>query len=303
MQERDKTQSNNQQEATSVASVDLEPGSSENSEKTKVKLRRYALCVEYAGGNYRGWQTQKEKDVPTVQETVEQALSKIANHPVSVVCAGRTDACVSGTYQIIHFDTHAERSERGWVMGTNTKLPDEIAIRWAKPVDDSFHARFSALERRYRYLIYSSPVKPALLAKGVTWTHKRLNLEAMQEASGYLVGEHDFSSYRAIACQANSPIREVRAMDIYRSGELIIIDVRANAFLHHMIRNFAGVLMTIGAGEASPVWAKEVLDAKDRAKGGVTAPPYGLYFVDVKYPSEYELPKSSLGPYFLTQNG
>ena len=289
MQQRDNTQKG----ATSVALS----GSEE-----KPEVNRYALCVEYAGGNYRGWQTQKEKDVPTIQETVEQALSKIANEPVAVVCAGRTDACVSGTYQIIHFDTSANRPERGWVMGTNTKLPDDIAIRWAKQVDSSFHARFSALARRYRYLIYSAAVKPALLSKGVTWTHKKLDIQRMQEAAMYLVGEHDFTSYRAIGCQAKSPVREVRALDIYQAGELIVIDVQANAFLHHMIRNFAGVLMTVGAGEAEPVWAKEVLDARDRTQGGVTAPPYGLYFVDVKYPQQYQLPASELGPYFLSNN-
>ena len=326
----DKTQLNTQQRATSVAlscdattigsveSVNLQseglsssgcgeqsPDSSvvEGADRETIRTYRYALCVEYAGAAYRGWQTQKEKDVPSIQETVEQALSAIANEPVNVICAGRTDACVSGTYQIIHFDTTAQRPDRAWVMGTNTKLPDDIAIRWAKRVDDSFHARFSALERRYRYLIYSSEVKPALLSRGVTWTHKQLDLSRMQEAASYLIGEHDFTSYRAVGCQAKSPVRHVRSMDIYRAGDLIVIDVCANAFLHHMIRNFAGVLMTIGSSEAEPVWAKQVLDARDRRKGGVTAPPYGLYFVDVKYPAEYELPKSELGPYFLTQNG
>ena len=298
--QRDKTQLDNQQEATSVASSCSGAG---QSEMKGAGLSRYALCVEYAGAAYRGWQTQKEKDVPSVQETVEKALSKIANQPVNVICAGRTDACVSGTYQIIHFDTSAERPDRAWVMGTNTQLPDDICIRWAKRVDDSFHARFSAMERRYRYLIYTSSVKPALLSKGVTWTHKQLDLSRMQEAANFLIGKHDFSSYRAIACQAKSPIREVKAMDLYTAGDLIVIDVQANAFLHHMIRNFAGVLMAIGAGEAEPLWAKQVLDARDRTKGGVTAPPYGLYFVDVKYPEKYDLPKSELGPYFLTQNG
>ncbi|MDX2423687.1 MAG: tRNA pseudouridine(38-40) synthase TruA [Amphritea sp.] len=310
--QRDDTQIDNQQGATTVAlscvSADDKAGEArqpddDNSASKVIKTRRYALCVEYAGGAYRGWQTQKEKDVPSIQETVEQALSKIANEPIAVICAGRTDACVSGTYQIIHFDTQAERSDRSWVMGTNTQLPDDIAIRWAKPVDDSFHARFSALERRYRYLIYSSPVKPALLSRGVTWTHKQLDMSRMQTAANYLLGEHDFTSYRAVGCQAKSPVREVKAMDIYQAGDLIVIDVRANAFLQHMIRNFAGVLMTIGCGEAEPIWAKQVLDAQDRRKGGVTAPPYGLYFVDVKYPEQYELPKSALGPYFLTQNG
>lgn len=267
---------------------------------TTVAPYRFALCVEYAGGNYRGWQIQTEHNVPTIQAEVEAALSKIANAPVSVVCAGRTDAGVSGTYQIIHFETYAERDLRGWVMGTNTQLPDDIAIKWAKLVDDSFHARFSALERRYRYLIYSAKVKPAILNKGVTWTHKSLDVEAMREAVQYLIGKHDFTSYRAVGCQAKSPVRDVREFNVYREGDLIVLDVRANAFLHHMIRNFAGVLMTIGAGEAEPVWAKEVLEAKDRRKGGVTAPPFGLYFVDVKYPEEYELPASELGPYFLS---
>ncbi|BBB26388.1 tRNA pseudouridine(38-40) synthase TruA [Amphritea japonica] len=298
--QRDKTQIEKQQEATSVASSSF---GVKQVEVADSKLKRYALCVEYAGAAYRGWQTQKEKDVPSIQETVEKALSKIANGPIKVICAGRTDACVSGTYQIIHFDTDAVRPDRAWVRGTNTHLPDDIAIRWAKSVDDTFHARFSAMERRYRYLIYTSPVKPGLLSRGVTWTHKKLNLFRMQEAANYLVGEHDFTSYRAIACQANSPVREVKAMELYRAGDLIVIDVRANAFLHHMIRNFAGVLMTIGAGEAEPLWARQVLEARDRTRGGVTAPPYGLYFVDVKYPDQYDLPKSELGPYFLTQNG
>lgn len=281
---------------------DLNPHD-ETSGATSVAPYRYALCVEYAGANYRGWQTQKEKDVPTVQETVEQALAKIANEPVTVICAGRTDARVSGTYQIVHFDTTARRDERAWVMGTNTKLPDDICIRWAKQVDHEFHARFSALERRYRYLIYSAPVKPALLSKGVTWTYKPLDIARMQQAADHLVGEHDFTSYRAIGCQAHSPVRDVREMNVYGAGDLIVIDVRANAFLHHMIRNFAGVLMKIGAGEAEPVWAKQVLEARDRTQGGVTAPPFGLYFVDVKYPERYRLPESELGPYFLTQNG
>jgi tRNA pseudouridine38-40 synthase len=260
---------------------------------------RYALCVEYAGFAYRGWQVQKANNVPSVQETVEKALSRVANVPVNVVCAGRTDAGVNGTYQIIHFDTTARRDERAWVLGTNTHLPDDIAIQWARLVDDDFHARFSARERRYRYLIRSAPVKPALLARGVTWTHKSLDLARMNAAAEYLVGEHDFTSYRAIGCQAKSPVREVRVLQVYRAAELIVIDVQANAFLHHMVRNIAGVLMTVGAGEAEPDWAQQVLRARDRRKGGITAPPYGLYFVDVRYPEHFKLPPSPLGPYFL----
>jgi tRNA pseudouridine38-40 synthase len=260
---------------------------------------RYAACVEYAGAAYKGWQTQKEGNVPTVQQNVERALSKIANHPVQVICAGRTDAGVNGTYQIIHFDTFAKREERSWVLGCNTHLPDDIAIHWVQPVSMDFHARFSALERRYRYLILSQRVKPAVLSKGVTWTYKELDVEKMHRAGQYLIGEHDFTSYRAVQCQAKSPVRTIKELSVYQKGSVIVLDVRANAFLHHMIRNIAGVLMTIGAGEASVDWSKEVLEAKDRREGGITAPPYGLYFVDVKYPEACNLPPSDLGPYFL----
>jgi tRNA pseudouridine38-40 synthase len=264
---------------------------------------RYALCIEYAGAAYNGWQIQKNDEVPTIQGHMHKALSVVANEPISVVCAGRTDTGVNGTYQIIHFDTHAKRENRAGVLGGNSNLPDDIAIRWATPVDDTFHSRFSAQERRYSYLIYSSRIKPALLSKGITWTYKPLDIERMREAGNYLVGTHDFSSYRAVACQAKSPVRDVKALNIYRSGELIVIDVQANAFLHHMIRNIAGVLMSIGAGEAEPIWAKQVLDARNRCAGGITAPPSGLYFVDVKYPQSYALPKSELGPYFLNITG
>ncbi|OUS35354.1 tRNA pseudouridine(38-40) synthase TruA ['Osedax' symbiont bacterium Rs2_46_30_T18] len=269
-------------------------------EATQVASSRLALCIEYAGENYKGWQKQKFDALPTVQEHVEKALSKVANHPVSVICAGRTDTGVNGTYQIIHFDSIASRDLRAWVLGTNSNLPQDISVQWAKKVDDSFHARFSALNRRYRYIIYSNAVMPGILPKGVTWTHKSLNLESMQRAAQFLVGEHDFSSYRAVACQAKSPVRTISDISLYRSGELLVIDVQANAFLHHMIRNIAGVLMKIGAAEAEPEWAQQVLLARDRREGGVTAPPHGLYFVDVKYPQKYQLPASKLGPYFIT---
>ncbi|WP_027859101.1 tRNA pseudouridine(38-40) synthase TruA [Marinobacterium jannaschii] len=262
-------------------------------------LTRWALCVEYVGTHYHGWQVQKNGGVASVQGMVEKALSSIANEPISVVCAGRTDSCVNATYQIIHFDTRAERDERGWIYGTNTRLPDDIAIRWAVPVSADFHARFSARERRYRYLIYSAPVRPALLGKGVTWTHRTLDVGRMNRAAHHLIGEHDFTSYRAVGCQAKSPVREVRRLDVYKSGHLIVIDVTANAFLHHMVRNIAGVLMKVGCGDAGPDWAREVLEARDRRQGGVTAPPFGLYFVDVKYPEEFDLPASEIGPYFL----
>jgi tRNA pseudouridine38-40 synthase len=266
---------------------------------TEVALFRYALGIEYAGANYHGWQIQADEGVVTVQERLQQALAKIANHDVHLVCAGRTDTGVNGCYQVVHFDTPNQRIDRAWVMGTNRHLPDDIAVLWAKPVSDQFHARFSAQARRYRYLIYSAPVKPAILSRGVTWTHKSLDVGRMQSASRCLIGEHDFSSYRAVACQANSPVRTVHDLQVYKSGEIIVIDIQANAFLHHMVRNIAGVLMKIGSGEAEVEWAAEVLEAKDRRKGGVTAPPWGLYFCDVEYPEEFALPKGGTGPYFL----
>lgn len=264
---------------------------------------RYAACVEYAGSAYKGWQRQKAGNVPTVQQYVEEALSKIANHPVSVVCAGRTDAGVNGTYQVIHFDSLVSRPQRAWVMGANTHLPNDIAVHWVVDVDDSFHARFSALERRYRYLILSQPVRPAILNKGVTWTHKTLDIELMRKGGEHLVGEHDFTSYRSVNCQAKSPVRHVKSLNVYASGQMIVIDVVANAFLQHMIRNIAGVLIAIGAKEKPTHWAKDILDARDRREGGVTAPPHGLYFIDVKYPDTYQLPASPLGPHFLNTSG
>ena len=273
--------------------------SSTEKEAISIASYRYALCVEYSGAAYKGWQIQREEGVPSIQEQVEQALSKIANTQVSVVCAGRTDSGVNATYQIIHFDSPVQREARAWILGTNTHLPDDIAVQWALPVSRDFHARFSALERRYRYLIYSHAVKPAILSKGITWTHKPMDVQRMQQAANYLIGEHDFTSYRAVACQAHSPVRTVKQFDVYQAGHLVVLDVRANAFLHHMIRNFAGVLMKIGCGEAEPEWAQQVLQAKDRRQGGVTAPPFGLYFVDAKYPDEFALPKSAIGPYFL----
>ncbi len=271
---------------------------SENQEAVNPPLRRYALAVEYDGSHYHGWQRQPG-DVDTVQGQVEQGLSRVANEPIAVTCAGRTDTGVHASHQVIHFDTRAVRNERAWVLGTNTNLPYDICIKWAKPVADRFHARFSAQERRYRYVIYNAPVKPALLNRHVTWTHKPLDERRMQEAGNHLLGTHDFSSYRAVACQAKSPVRELRHLWVRRLGRLVVIDVRANAFLHHMIRNIAGVLMKIGSGEAEPEWAKEVLAAKDRRLGGVTAPPFGLYFVDAGYPREFALPASELGPAFL----
>ncbi len=261
-------------------------------------MPRYAASVQYDGSRFFGWQILKT-GLPTVQAAVEAALSKVANHPVSVVCAGRTDARVHGCNQIIHFDSDAIRSDRGWAYGANANLPDDVALNWVRPVTDDFHARFSARWRRYRYVIYNNPIRPAHLSSGVTWNYRALDVQRMQAAAEYLTGEHDFTSYRAVQCQAKNPVRQVTRLDVSRHGPLIVIDVQANAFLHHMIRNFAGVLMAIGCGKREPIWAQAVLKARDRAQGGVTASPCGLYFVDVGYDDTFGLPPSEPGPHFV----
>lgn len=249
---------------------------------------RIALGVEYDGTGFSGWQTQS--GVRTVQSCLEEALTRVADHPVQVVCAGRTDAGVHGVGQVVHFDTSAVRSERSWVLGGNANLPADVAVRWAQPVDDDFHARFGALKRHYRYLILNRWVRPAIGRNRMSWVHKPLDEVRMQAACPHLLGEHDFSSYRAVACQAKSPVRTVHSLTVARSGELIAIDISANAFLHHMVRNIAGVLIAIGSGEQESDWTREVLELRDRTLGGVTAPPQGLYFMAVEYPDRFGLP-------------
>ncbi|NOX43458.1 MAG: tRNA pseudouridine(38-40) synthase TruA [Gammaproteobacteria bacterium] len=252
---------------------------------------RIALGVEYDGASFYGWQHQD--GVRTVQDCVEQAISNVADHPVKVTCAGRTDTGVHALNQVIHFDSEVIREDRSWVYGTNANLPQDVAIVWARQVDDEFNARFSAIRRRYRYVIFNRQIRPTFLAKRVCWDYRALDIQLMRQAAEYLTGEHNFNSYRAQACQANNPIRTLYGLNIQKIDDLVIIDVEANAFLQHMIRNIAGVLMTIGAGEKRPVWAKDVLDARDRTAGGVTASPNGLYFIDVKYPETFDLPRLS----------
>ncbi len=283
---------------TETATTNQEPFDG-NADGSAPPVYRYAACIEYDGAAFHGWQSLKS-GLPTVQAAVEHAIGKVANHKIAVICAGRTDAGVHGSRQIIHFDTTSIRDDRGWVHGTNANLPDTIAMKWVKPMPESFHARFSALARRYRYIIHNGPVRPAHLSRGVTWNYRPLDIERMREAGSHLVGEHDFTSYRAVQCQAKNPVRTIEHLTLNRYGDLIIMDVKANAFLHHMIRNIAGVLMAIGCGKKEPIWAKEVLEARDRRAGGVTAPPWGLYFVDVRYPDEFELPQEALGPHFVT---
>jgi tRNA pseudouridine38-40 synthase len=249
---------------------------------------RLAAIVEYDGSEFSGWQRQ-DRD-RSVQQCVEEALSKIANEPVRVVVAGRTDAGVHALAQVIHFDTGAARSDLSWVRGANTHLPPDAALLWAGPVTEDFHARFSATGRRYRYVILNRSVRTTTLRKRVSWDYRPLDVTRMQAGAQHLIGTHDFNSFRASECQAKSPVRELRALDVVRDGDFVCIDAYANAFLHHMVRNIAGVLMQIGCGEREPRWAQQVLEARNRAAGGVTAPPDGLYLSSVEYPAQFKLP-------------
>ena len=260
---------------------------------------RIALGVEYKGSRYRGWQRQAS-GVASVQQTLEEALSRVADSPVTLHCAGRTDAGVHACGQVVHFDTQAVRSMKGWAMGANINLPHDISVSWAKEMPAHFHARFKAIARRYRYVIYNDQIRPAHLGEEVTWNHRPLDVERMALAAEYLVGTHDFSAFRAGQCQAKSPIKNLHHLRVTRHGQMIVLDIRASAFLHHMVRNIAGVLMTIGAGERPPEWAREVLESRERRAGGVTAHPYGLYLVQVEYHDEFELPERYIGPHFLT---
>ena len=250
---------------------------------------RIAMGVEYNGERFCGWQVQDSQ--PSVQAAVEKAIGQVADHSVRVFCAGRTDTGVHGVGQVIHFDTPAQRQPHSWVFGANANLPKDVAVLWAKAVSDDFHARYSAERRIYRYVILNRRVRPAVLNTRVSWDYRPLDIERMREAAGHLIGEHDFSSYRAVACQAKSPVRHLHRINLERYGEVIALDMEANGFLHHMVRNIAGVLMSIGAGEASTDWSREVLEERDRTRGGITAPPDGLYFMGVRYPAAFEIPE------------
>ena len=255
---------------------------------------RLALGVEYCGTGFSGWERQRDRR--TVQAELERALAVVADRPVRVVCAGRTDAGVHGLGQVVHFDTDAARPDRAWLLGTNSNLPEDVAVQWVKTVPDDFHARFSARSRHYRYVILCGPARPAVASGRATWVHAMLDLGRMREAASLLLGEHDFSAYRALACQAKSPVRTVHRLELERHGRHLWLDVVANAFLHHMVRNIAGVLIDIGSGKREPRWAREVLETRDRTLGGVTAPPDGLYLMGVGYPPRYLLPRVTVSP-------
>ncbi len=258
---------------------------------------RIALGIEYDGTAFYGWQRQRE--VNSVQQELELALSTVANQPVELFCAGRTDAGVHATGQVVHFDTTAVRDSKAWVMGTNARLPDAIAVRWAKQVPDDFHARFSATARRYRYIIYNHKYRPAILRSGLSHYHQTLNVELMQQAAPYLLGEQDFSSFRAVQCQSHSPYRNVHHLNIERCGDYIVLDIKANAFLHHMVRNITGSLLEVGMQNRPPQWIAQLLAAKDRNLAAATAKAGGLYLVEVDYPQHFELPTVTAGPLFI----
>ncbi|MCA2019055.1 tRNA pseudouridine(38-40) synthase TruA [Vibrio tritonius] len=261
---------------------------------------RIALGIEYNGAHYFGWQRQRE--VKSVQESLEKALSVVANHPIEVQCAGRTDAGVHGTGQVVHFDTTATRKMVAWTMGANANMPKDIAVRWAKEVPEEFHARFSATARRYRYIIYNHAYRPAILDKGISHYHGDLDAEKMHLAGQYLLGENDFTSFRAAHCQSRSPWRNVMHLNVSRHGHFIVVDIKANAFVHHMVRNIVGSLIVVGRGEQPTEWIQWLLQAKDRNLAGPTAKAEGLYLVEVDYPQEFDLPKVPVGPLFLPDN-
>lgn len=246
---------------------------------------RIAMVVEYDGGRYHGW--QRQNGVDSVQERLEKALTKVADHPVEVVCAGRTDRGVHATRQVVHFDTPSVRSMRGWLLGTMTNLPADISVSWAGEVDEAFHARYSATARSYRYAILNRTARSANHAGRVTWWYEPLDERRMHEAAQVLIGEHDFSSFRGRDCQAHTTQRFMESIDVHRDGELIYFDITANAFLHHMVRNIVGTLLPIGTGEQSSAYVEAALAARDRDAAGITAPADGLYLVSVRYPEQY----------------
>jgi len=249
---------------------------------------RIALGIEYDGTAYNGWQRQRTGH--GVQECVERVLSKVADEPVEIICAGRTDTGVHASGQVVHFDTSSKRSSRGWLLGANSDLPEDVNVTWAQPVSDDFHARFGAVARTYRYLILNRLERSALHRNRAWWVYDPLDIGSMQEAAKSLLGKHDFSGFRAAACQASTPVREISHLSLTQSGPWIELEVTANAFLQHMVRNITGTLVKIGRGDESPGWAAEILQSRDRKKGGIAAPPHGLTLVSVAYPDEFDLP-------------
>lgn len=251
-------------------------------------MNRVAVGIEYDGTAFAGWQSQRA--LRTVQEILEGALGAVAAEPVSLVCAGRTDAGVHARGQVAHFDTHAERTARSWILGANSEAPLDLAVSWALPVPPHFHARYSASARIYRYLILNRTARSALAAQRAAWVTRALDAPRMAQAAGLLVGEHDFSAFRSAECQARSPVRRLTRLTVERRGDWIVIEAVANAFLHHMVRNIAGLLIAVGKGDEPPDWARTVLEGRDRTRSAATAPAAGLYLWEVRYPEAFGLP-------------
>ena len=261
--------------------------------------QRIALAIEYDGATYSGWQRQASPELPTVQSALERALSQVADKEITTTCAGRTDAGVHATCQVIHFDSPVDRGRKAWTMGVNSLLPETIRVHWAQTVDAEFHARFSATARQYFYIIYCSKVSSAVLHNKVTHSRDELNYEEMNKAAQTLLGEQDFSSFQAAGCQSKSPNRFVEHARVFMQGAFLILDIKANAFLQHMVRNIAGALLEIGREEQGSDWISDLLAAKDRTLAGVTASPDGLYLVGIDYPAEFALPATRMQPLFL----
>ena len=266
-----------------------------------VVVVRIALGVEYDGSAFAGWQSQPHGR--TVQDALERALAMVAGEPIRTICAGRTDAGVHGLAQVIHFDTGAQRPDTAWVRGVNANLPAAVAVQWAVPVDAEFHARFSARGRTYRYLLLNRAVRPALNHGHIGWFHTPLDLDAMNTAAACLVGEHDFSAFRAAECQAKSPVKIVKNIAISRQDDVISFEITANAFLHHMVRNLVGSLVYVGKGRYPPAWLEEVLAGRDRARAAPTFDAAGLYFAGVEYEERWQLPRRGriMAPLFYPQ--
>jgi tRNA pseudouridine38-40 synthase len=249
---------------------------------------RVVLGLEYDGSRFFGFQLQRQE--PTVQQVLEAALGRVADRPVTVICAGRTDTGVHACGQVVHFDSGASRSERAWVLGANSNLPEGVSVLWARPAPPGFHARFSARARRYRYRILNRWTRPGLAAGRVAWERRPLDVERMHAAAAMLLGEHDFSSFRALGCQARHATRTVHSIGVERSGDEVVVEIEANAFLYHMVRIVAGTLIEIGTGNRPVAWAAEVLAARRRSVAGPTAPADGLYFMSVAYPDYPDIP-------------
>ncbi|CAL4320688.1 tRNA pseudouridine synthase A [Buchnera aphidicola (Eriosoma grossulariae)] len=255
---------------------------------SNIKLIKFALCIEYNGNNYHGW--QKQKNIVSIQEKIELALSLVANHQVRVTCSGRTDAGVHSIGQVIHFETYAIRKEISWLLGVNSYLPNDIVILWIKQVPMYFHARYCAFSRVYRYLIYNRSFRSAIFINSMHYIFHNLDIEKMHLGGQYLLGEHDFSAFRSTGCQSSTAFRNIRKLNVMKNNFLVIIDIEANSFLYHMVRNIVGTLIEIGLKKKKKSWMKKLLKSKNRHLCGPTVQARGLYLLQVKYPSYFDLP-------------